>query len=436
MRSTVLRSRVCPTPSTLSAVLVTATIAALLCLVPAPGASAAGGARDTGPTLRVGTYNIQSSRSLAEFKAGVAALKPLVDVMGLQEIGANEKHQSLRLDHDWGYYRPPAIQQNPVLWRRDRFDFRSAAAPVLSARVKVPHAYGHGDVTFKTNYATVVRLVERSTGERISFVNVHLVHGATWAGRPKPGRRPLFRLYKRQVGALAKVVAGEKLASDDVYVMGDFNIGYAADARWHLKKLPYHRLRGQGLTSMWRGSSYLRGSRGTHGSQLIDQVWTSRKASSSRIIGRIRHSDHRPVVATYALPTPDPAYLPTNGTVGFARPVVLACELDRPFQHPAMTFSLTGDLAHGHVDVEVVSGTAEEGRDFIVNTDGLHDNDLSRNDIAVEIIPDKNREVDKTFVLRLVNPVNTTINLGESLGIIVDDDGPLDPPIGQCDLTP
>ena len=37
--------------------------------------------------------------------------KDRVHVAGLQEIGANDKNQLLIDDHDWGYLRPPEVQQ-------------------------------------------------------------------------------------------------------------------------------------------------------------------------------------------------------------------------------------------------------------------------------------------------------------------------------------
>jgi hypothetical protein len=84
----------------------------------------------------VGTYNIRADVNLDAFKHAVNAFRDSgVQVAGLQEIGSNERNQWLQENHDWGYYRPPAMQQNPIIWKRGQFDFLSArGAQIAKAR--------------------------------------------------------------------------------------------------------------------------------------------------------------------------------------------------------------------------------------------------------------------------------------------------------------
>ena len=84
-----------------------------------------------------------------------------------------------------------------------------------------------------------------------------------------------------------------------VFVTGDFNVGYEADLKWHLNAMPYKRFGAIGLTSMWKGSTYLPKPYGTHEDALIDQVWTTRPAETTTIVRNITQSDHFPAVATY-----------------------------------------------------------------------------------------------------------------------------------------
>ena len=373
-------------------------------------------------TLRDGSYNIRAGVSQGDFEKAIDTLKGsgLVDVLGMQEIGSNNRNKYLQKDRTWGYYRPPQLQQNPVIWRRETYDFVSAQGYRI-ATARNLHGEHSGDSDKGDSYATAVRLVQRASGQQLTFINVHLVRGAVKGGRPAPGRPYLFKLYTDQVSGLVAAIKDERARqspSDRILVQGDFNVGYVADAKRHNKLLPYRKLSALGLTSMWKGSKYLTTPYGTHQDALIDQVWTTGPAASTTIVRSIKQSDHRPAVATYDLPTPPDGYVPVMGTVGFAD---LAQSHDQKWangHHPVMRFELIGDLAHGYVGVEVVKGNGDaavEGKDFSIDDSGLYDTDLSSNAVLVDIFPDKkkgNPEDDETFTLRLKDPVNTTVIAG------------------------
>lgn len=420
MRPAAIRSLVASAVLALSAAALTAapTATAAPTTSPASG-SATTSARVGEPPLRIGTYNIRAGVSLGDFKAAVTAFKPQADVAGLQEIGSNERNKYLVADRNWGYYRPPKLQQNPVIWRRDLFDFVGARGFMI-AKARDLNGEHSGDEAKGDSFATVVRLVQRTSGEQISFINVHLVRGAVKGGRPAPGRPNLFKLYADQVSGTVAAIKAERAISDRVYVLGDFNVGYEADAKWRHRLLPYKKFGRIGLSSMWKGSPLLKKTYGTHNDALIDQVWNTQGSTSEAILTGLKQSDHSPAVATYTLPLPAAGYAPTGGTVGFADVTGSSDEKFVNGHLPVLSFDLTGDLAHGYAGVDVVGGNAVEGKDFAVDDSGLYDTDVTHNAVLVKIYNDNVVEGDETFTLRLIDPVNTTITRAdEAVGTIV-----------------
>jgi hypothetical protein len=396
----------------------------------------AGAAAASDPTrLRIGSYNIRAGVDLADFKRGIDALKPEVDVAGLQEIGSNDRNKYLRSDHDWGYYRPVQLQQNPVIWDRSLFDFLGARGYKIAEKRDL-HGEHTGDEAKGDSYATVVRLRHRPSGQRISFVNVHLVRGAVKGGRPAKGKPHLFELYVDQVAGLIRAVKEERDHADRVYALGDFNVGYKADAKWRNKKLPFRKFKAIGYRSMWKQSPYLRKSFGTHNDALIDQVWNPADSVDETILRRITVSDHRPAVATYRMPAPPAGYQPAEGTVGFGD-IKLApngnrpgdTENDGPSKIPSIFVRFQGDLSHGYAEVRVeenparLSADGNPPGDFAVDTSTLFDNDFTNNEVAVDLVADDQCEPSESFTLRLVNPVNTRIiESASSVQVTIKDD--------------
>lgn len=251
--------------------------------------------------VRVGTYNIQSNRTLDQFEAGVDELEQRVDVAGLQEIGSNEKSRYLRDSLTWGYYRPVELQQNPIIWDRSDFRLDEGKGYLLARGRDVGDENPVAGRIRDDSYATVVHLVHLQTGQVISVINVHLLSGAVKGGRAWPGRPRMFALYRAQVRALVRVYRAEVADGqvDRVFVLGDLNVGYKADRKWHKRRLPYRRLTRQGLVSMWHDHDVERG--GTHNDAYIDQVWTTEPVvkGGAEVAYDIRESDHSPAIATY-----------------------------------------------------------------------------------------------------------------------------------------
>lgn len=250
--------------------------------------------------LRVGTYNLRAAMGLRKFREGVRSIRRHADVVGLQEIGANRRRHFLNASKRWGYHRPRYIQQNPVIWDRRKFRKVDAGAQRIARSRHLRGQLPGSHERKKHSTATVVRLRHRSSGRRISVVNVHLVHGAVKGGRPWPHRPRVFNLFVDQVRGLVRTVRSERRWGR-VFVVGDFNAGYRADAHYRLPRLPYRQLRRLRLNSMWQGTNYVRRGHGTHRDALIDQVWSKRKPARAKILRWIEPSDHYPAVATYRL---------------------------------------------------------------------------------------------------------------------------------------
>lgn len=392
--------------------------------LPAATGAASAAAADQS-SLRIGSYNIRAGVPFGAFKDGVAALKPRVDVVGMQEIGSTERNQWLESDVDWGYHTSEEVQQNPIIWRREKFDVVGFQDYKIAEDRDVQG--GPKDAT----WATGVRLVDRESGRQVSVLNVHLVKGAVKGGLPVPGREELFKLYAEQVAGTVAAIKAERAVAgtDEVYILGDFNVGYKADVKRKHKKLPYVRYTALGMRSMWKGSPYLDDKLGTHSDALIDQVWTTDDSVQEQIHRDIDQSDHWPPVATYLL-DPDPNYVAPQGTVGFdpgysTQPVKEGTGKKRLAN---LAFVLVGDTDHGYPRFQF-TGTAdrgvlyEDGSDYTVDWSELYDGKPGAT-LYVDFQGDAVDEPDETLTITLVDPVGTAVTAGmESVtGTIKDDD--------------
>ncbi len=264
-------------------------------------------------SLKIGTFNIQAGGSTQDFAAGVHAFLPHVDIAGLQETNSKDKAQVLAnlASSGWDFYRQyrtditkhPAeggTEQQPVVWRSDRFVCTYAGpallSPIYSLNGELP---AFGDTS--NRWFTVVHLVDKVTGQKIAILNVHMIPGVIMNGVPVPGIPRHWQLYKIQLAHLV-AQAQQQEGYGRVYVLGDFNAGWKADRRHHLAHMPYREFKSIGFTSMWATETPANGL-GTRSVSLIDQVWSTTKASSAKVLFALhQYSDHRPAVATYRVP--------------------------------------------------------------------------------------------------------------------------------------
>ena len=268
-------------------------------------------AHPQGAAVRIGTFNIRANRSAGTFSAGVHALLPYVDIAGLQEINSKEKASRLaaiKRSGGWSFWRQyrrhvkrhprrGGTEQNPVIWR-NRF-VCTYAGPMLASGLISLRGEPDAREGYKSHWFTVIHLVDRVSGQRLSIVNVHMLHGAVRAGRPYPGRPKHWRTYQIQMTNLIRKVQQQQ-GYGRVFIIGDFNAGWVADRKHRHRHLPFRSFRGIGYRSMW--ATERPHGRGTHRDALIDQVFSRAKAGSAKVLFRLgRYSDHRPAVARYHL---------------------------------------------------------------------------------------------------------------------------------------
>lgn len=265
--------------------------------------------------VRVGSYNIQASRSMEEFKAAITRFKPKVHVAGLQEIAGHVRNNWLADETDWGIYRAPNLGQIPIVWDTSVFRFLDGDEYLLALGRQVEGKDG-GLVYKKDTYAPAARLHHLPTGRRFSIINVHLMNGAINVGEPDPEKPRTYALYVEQVASMMEAVEAERSAGYTPIVTGDFNISYAADAEKRIDGHPYAEFTAAGFRSIWKGRTL--SPHGTHidtecrpGVKVcgayIDGVWAQDKAVRARVFRRIVHSDHYPLMGRFdveVLPLP------------------------------------------------------------------------------------------------------------------------------------
>lgn len=248
----------------------------------------------------IGTYNIRADRSLKQFKNAVDAFKEKVQVAGLQEIAEKEKNDYLESDEDWGYYRPDELRQNPVIWDTSYFSF--VAAPDSGyqiAKGREVEAKDGGTEFKEATFATVVRLDHLLSGNEVSVINVHLLSGASRVGRPWPGRPSRFEMFTDQIAGMMRLVKAERELGNEVFILGDFNVGFQADQKVRDKRLPFKRFKRVGYRSMWQGGELAQ--KGTYENAYLDQVWSTEVPERREVAYEVKQSDHYPAIARYDL---------------------------------------------------------------------------------------------------------------------------------------
>lgn len=280
-----------------------AAVAALVAVGVTPVVSVTPASTTTEP-LVVGSYNIRAGVSTDTFREAVQDLTSSasgVDIAGLQETNSHQKEAVLAsmASSGWSYYRGSPGEQSPVIWNSDRFRFVSGRVAQVARSFYIGDEMAGRASASPPIYVTVVHLVDRRTDTNLSVINVHLLPGAVINGNPTPGRPLSFRAFRNSVVNLVSLADAEK-SFGTVFVLGDFNIGYAADKRVSRPRLPYARFGNHGLSSMW-ATERPSGSIGSHENSpaLIDQVYSAKQATSATVRYGVTYSDHYPVIADY-----------------------------------------------------------------------------------------------------------------------------------------
>lgn len=275
-------------------------LVALACLF-GLGPSAAGTAeqRRAGDDIRIASYNIIHKVSVSTFGKAVGDLLPLVDIAALQEVRDKSKKailEDIQKDGIWDVYVPQG-EQNTVLWRTSRFSDVSRDLYEISPRWFIGNENPKQGKYIDPKRATVVRLEDQRTKKIFSVINVHLMNGAIQGGKMRPGVPKTYALLVHEIEQLKAIVSKEKARSDQVFVLGDFNIGWVLDSQVRKRELVFRSMKSRGLVANWATEHPRR--RGTQQEALLDQIYSEEKALKARVLG-LNYSDHRPAYGLYA----------------------------------------------------------------------------------------------------------------------------------------
>jgi endonuclease/exonuclease/phosphatase family metal-dependent hydrolase len=256
--------------------------------------------------VRVATYNIHNDLGYSAARSAVRRLVPKADVIGLQEFYSPLRVPILaELATDgWQFWKPALIGADPVLYDADVFSFLSGQAVEMTPGLTVENPKSFYRTMYaRPTYATVVRLVHKPTGQRVTVVNAHLIARATKDGRPfrKVPRR--VYAFKQGMAAVASAVARER-QSATVFAVGDWNVHYNFDARERVGAFPFRQFKRQGMQSVWKSKRPLKPTINDKG--VIDGVWAATRPDSAKVLGRFPESDHRPVLSVYRLRVVEP----------------------------------------------------------------------------------------------------------------------------------
>ena len=281
--------------------------ASVLTAPPATAVSAQPQPHARATTLRIGTFNIDSTVSTATWKAAASRFLPTVDIAGMQEVAGKEKKAAITSMPGIGSFIPGTGNQDPIMWNTSRYRLVSGREARTAAGRRVENGHGSGYVHQKSTIASVARLSDVATGEPLSVINVHLLPGAVNRGKKVKGRRLRFRMYRDQVANLSRIVATEQAWSGGrVWVLGDFNDNYVSDRLFHKHRLAYSTLRRGRMICSWEARPVLRGGHGsgTRSGSYLDQIWAMQHAASVTVLrqSQFRVGEHYPLVSTYSVP--------------------------------------------------------------------------------------------------------------------------------------
>lgn len=224
-------------------------------------------------------------------------LRKDVDVIGWQEADPNPDFFQRYRSRGWGTINNTSTAGVAFSWKRSTFEF-------ISNRVKRLHGAHHGTptTTWRARYAQILTLRHRRTGQKMRFVNAHIlpyIEDLTDPGSPRDNLNA--RVARKAITKVARIFSQSKAAT--VIGTGDFNWDYLADSR---KRNPDFVL---GRVGKYAESSYER--LGTTGltptlgnSRYVDYVFLGRSSAASFLthssLGGFR-SDHRPLVVKIRL---------------------------------------------------------------------------------------------------------------------------------------
>ncbi len=208
------------------------------------------------------------------------------DVVGLQEQNSPAKRRELvrRLAPTWAFVGTPTRQ--PIAYRAA--DYQLLASGLVKAHG--PHRIepGAGGTAVPTKWVVWAELRDVHTGAAFAVVGDHKIASVERVGHPRTDHPVRLRLWHEEDRAVGRVVARLEPLGIPIFKTADENLA----ARPHSAFGYDETMAKRGLYSSWRVLGYP--DRGTHGSRLIDYVWSTTRLAApvrQRILGTYG-SDH------------------------------------------------------------------------------------------------------------------------------------------------
>lgn len=208
------------------------------------------------------------------------------DVVGLQEQNSVTKRRELvrRLAPTWAFVGTQTRQ--PIAYRAA--DYQLVASGVVKAHGPRRMEPGAGGTKVGTKWVVWVELRDIHSGATFALVGDHKIAAVEHSGRPRKDNPTRVRLWHEEDKAVGRVIVQLKPLGIPIFKTADENLAARKRSAFGYDEIMQKR----GMYSNWRVLGYP--NRGTHGSRLIDYVWSTTRLAApvrQRILGKYG-SDH------------------------------------------------------------------------------------------------------------------------------------------------
>lgn len=272
--------------------------------------------------LTVVTLNVHNSNTTNAVQSDILGMiVGGADIIAVQEFGPRHFPALETLPAGWTGYVPPLTPGEPggraalpILWNSDVLLYNAHAGwDLISPPTLVEPGAGGRETTEKT--VTWVNLVDRDTQQPLTVLNVHALPTVEVAGRPIDANPLRLAHYQQTMDVITRQVQRRHANNRIVFLCGDLNVHYPADAKIRDPRFPYATFERIGLASSYRTLGHDHLKYGTAGTRLIDYVAASVKPALTPIAHEVVEgyaSDHRPLFVTYRVAAPTKTNVPVR----------------------------------------------------------------------------------------------------------------------------
>lgn len=233
-----------------------------------------------------GSWNALKSNSVANIRAGVAALAAKADVFGLQELGDGTRRQAAAGAAS-GFAMTTDNTAVPIMYRSSRYTLLDQGRELAFRSGRHVESGVDGTVV-GPKWVVWAEFRDQTTGAKIGFVNTHLLPSVQQDGRVDTSMPKRQALYTNHLGVYVSVIDRLRASGFQTVATCDCNVSYKPELA------PVVNMRAHGMTANWADVK----APPSHGSRSIDYVWAE-PPPASQITGPGYGSDHRWIAVTY-----------------------------------------------------------------------------------------------------------------------------------------